>query len=561
MSKVSNSVSVALSRVLLTVGVASTICVTQTLAADTQESQQDAQQQSESQTPDGKVTENEDSSSEGGGRSASEGADSGSSEDGDSSGGETGETDTESSTDTETGSGSSGSSDDMSSGSSGGGTGETGTESSTDTETSDSTSDGESSSGSEGGGEQAQQPTKTPETPAPATPTPPSIDTALENAKKELAPQLQSIFTLATQINDSNLDAQTKQALSTLKQDPKKFVAFIQSVENAAKSQASTSASSSANTAMNISNETSITARNVQHSNPYTFAKLLRDSKLASLTSDTARYYKMNNGGVWANTFGGANIIDGNNGSLYGISIGLDKQVSDSLLIGIYGTYSNATIKDTGAKNKANNFQLGFYTSYKFAPSWEFNAKVYGQSAKTDSESTLTTGIISADYTQKFFGASGNIGKILNPSEGFYLKPFVGLNYYYGYTPSYTEKGILAKQVRSISSNSLSLDVGAEFRNYINENSYLFITPKIEQYLTNNGDDYIANFVGATSTFSIENSDKNKTYGQVLVGGNMDINDSISLNAGIGVKHLLRGKVDSKDETYLSGNVGVKYKF
>ena len=382
-----------------------------------------------------------------------------------------------------------------------------------------------------------------------------------QSAQHLLQYQLQNIFTTLEQIKDSNLDAQTKQALSTLKQDPKKFVAFIQSVENAAKSQASTSASSSANTAMNISNETSITARNVQHSNPYTFAKLLRDSKLASLTSDTARYYKMNNGGVWANTFGGANIIDGNNGSLYGISIGLDKQVSDSLLIGIYGTYSNATIKDTGAKNKTNNFQLGFYTSYKFAPSWEFNAKVYGQSAKTDSQSTLTTGIISADYTQKFFGASGNIGKILNPSEGFYLKPFVGLNYYYGYTPSYTEKGILAKQVRSISSNSLSLDVGAEFRNYINENSYLFITPKIEQYLTNNGDDYIANFVGATSTFSIENSDKNKTYGQVLVGGNMDINDSISLNAGIGVKHLLRGKVDSKDETYLSGNVGVKYKF
>ena len=382
-----------------------------------------------------------------------------------------------------------------------------------------------------------------------------------QSAQHLLQYQLQNIFTTLEQIKDSNLDAQTKHALSTLKQDPKKFVAFIQSVENAAKSQASTSASSSANTAMNISNETSITARNVQHSNPYTFAKLLRDSKLASLTSDTARYYKMNNGGVWANTFGGANIIDGNNGSLYGISIGLDKQVSDSVLIGIYGTYSNATIKDTGAKNKANNFQLGFYTSYKFAPSWEFNAKVYGQSAKTDSQSTLTTGIISADYTQKFFGASGNIGKILNPSEGFYLKPFVGLNYYYGYTPSYTEKGILAKQVRSISSNSLSLDVGAEFRNYINENSYLFITPKIEQYLTNNGDDYIANFVGATSTFSIENSDKNKTYGQVLVGGNMDINDSISLNAGIGVKHLLRGKVDSKDETYLSGNVGVKYKF
>lgn len=41
----------------------------------------------------------------------------------------------------------------------------------------------------------------------------------------------------------------------------------------------------------------------------------------------------------------------------------------------------------------------------------------------------------------------------------------------------------------------------------------------------------------------------------------MNINDSLSLNAGIGAKHLLGRKVDSKDETYLSGNVGIKYKF
>lgn len=131
----------------------------------------------------------------------------------------------------------------------------------------------------------------------------------------------------------------------------------------------------------------------------------------------------------------------------------------------------------------------------------------------------------------------------------------------HGYTPDYTETGVLAKHIRSMSSNSVSLEAGAEFRKYVNENSYLFITPKIEQYVINNGDDYVAKFIGSTSNFSIEGSDKKKTYGQIIIGGSMNINDSLSLNAGIGAKHLLGRKVDSKDETYLSGNVGIKYKF
>lgn len=89
-----------------------------------------------------------------------------------------------------------------------------------------------------------------------------------------------------------------------------------------------------------------------------------------------------------------------------------------------------------------------------------------------------------------------------------------------------------------MSSNSVSLEAGAEFRKYVNENSYLFITPKIEQYVINNGDDYVAKFIGSTSNFSIEGSDKKKTYGQIIIGGSMNINDSLSLNAGIGAKHL-----------------------
>ncbi|MCI5967990.1 autotransporter outer membrane beta-barrel domain-containing protein, partial [Helicobacter sp.] len=592
---ISNSISVALSRVLLSVGVASTICVAQTLA-DTQDSQQDASQQSASQMPDNQVSESDassnaastttsssdgkqmsggdDSSDKGGRNSESGGMDSDSSGSGDmssdNSGGGTGETDTASGTDTGMNDGASDGKSDSSDSSDSDEKNyknedeENGEENGENEDEENGEENGENEDGEKGDNDkQAQQPTATPETPAPATPTPPSIDTALENAKKELSPQLQSIFTLATQINDSNLDAQTKQALSNLKQDPKKLVDFIQSVEKVAKSQTNTVTRSSANTAMNVSNEVSITARNTQYSNPYAIAKL-EGAKFAALDSDVNfDYYGINNSihSVWANTFGGASIIDSNNGSLYGLSIGFDQKATDALLLGVYGTYSNSTIKDTDTKNKSNNFQLGLYTTYQFASNLEFNAKVYGQVSKTDFSSTLTTGIVNADYTQRFFGLSGNVGKILNPSAGFYFKPFVGLNYAYGYTPSYTEKGILAKQVHSISSNTLSLDLGAEFRNYINANSYFFITPKIEQYLTNNGDDYVANFIGANSTFSIKSANKKKTYAQVLVGGNMNLSNSVSVNVGFGIKHLLRGQMDSKDETYLSGNVGLKYKF
>ena len=380
-----------------------------------------------------------------------------------------------------------------------------------------------------------------------------------------LEAHLESVTQALDKINTTKLDERTKAALVDLALDSKKLVAFIHSIEASAKSQInSMGANSSANTAMNISNETSITARNVQYSNPYAFAKLLKDSKLAALESDAKfNYYGINNSvnSVWANVFGGTNIIDGDNGSLYGISIGYDRQVTDTLLLGVYGTYSDSTIKDSGSTSKSDNFQLGLYASYKFAPTWELNTKVYGQLSKTDLENTLTTGNVDADYTQRFFGLSANAGKIFNPLEGFYIKPFAGVNYYYGYTPDYTETGVLAKHVQSMSSNSVSLEAGTEFRKYVNENSYLFITPKIEQYVINNGDDYIAKFIGSTSNFSIEGSNKKKTYGQIIVGGNININDSLSFSAGIGAKHLLGGKVDSKDETYLSGNVRIKYRF
>lgn len=324
-----------------------------------------------------------------------------------------------------------------------------------------------------------------------------------------------------------------------------------------------TDASSSMMTAINVSNDMAISSRIARANNPY--QSLSKEKFAASGTTGTDgaySYYETYNAAVWANAFGGANIIDGESGGLYGISIGVDGNITDNVLLGIYATYANAELQDTLLSQESDNFQIGVYSQIKIAPTWELNLRAYGQLGQTDQRVSNIAGINTSDFDKKFFGVSANVGKIFDMDNGFFLKPFGGVNYYYSHTPSYTERGtILAQSVESNTNNSVSLELGLEARKYFSSSSYLFVTPKIEQYIINNGDDYVGRFVGSSTSFSIAGEDKKKTYGQLVIGGNLEITDALSLNAGIGAKQILAGKVDSKNETYISGNVGIKYRF
>ena len=324
-----------------------------------------------------------------------------------------------------------------------------------------------------------------------------------------------------------------------------------------------TDASSSMMTAINVSNDMAISSRIARANNPY--QSLSKEKFAASGTTGTDgaySYYETYNAAVWANAFGGANIIDGESGGLYGISIGVDGNVTDNVLIGAYFTYANAELQDTLLSQESDNFQIGVYSQIKIAPTWELNLRAYGQLGQTDQRVSNIAGINTSDFDKKFFGISANVGKVFDMDNGFFLKPFGGVNYYYSHTPSYTERGtILAQSVESNTNNSVSLELGLEARKYFSSSSYLFVTPKIEQYIINNGDDYVGRFVGSSTSFSIAGEDNKKTYGQLVIGGNLEITDALSLNAGIGAKQILAGKVDSKNETYISGNVGIKYRF
>ncbi|EAK3673567.1 autotransporter outer membrane beta-barrel domain-containing protein [Campylobacter jejuni] len=325
------------------------------------------------------------------------------------------------------------------------------------------------------------------------------------------------------------------------------------------------SASSAVNTTMNISNDVSIGSRVAMLNNPFgTYASKMNGLKFAALDSDMRpSYVNEYTNSVWANAFGGANIIDGDSGAMYGATVGVDKQANDNVLWGAYFTYANAKIKDNNLEQKSDNFQLGMYSTINIAPQWELNLKAYAQISPTKQDNVQVDGAYNSDYTSKFLGLSANADRVFDFSDNtLFIKPFAGVNYYFSYTPSHTENGAIAKDIDSMKNNSVSVEVGAEFRKYMNENSYIFVTPKIEQFVINSGDDYTANLAVNNAFFtSVEANNKKKTYGQIIVGGNVDFTNQLSMNLGFGAKQILAGKVDNKNETYLSGQVGLKYKF
>ncbi len=160
------------------------------------------------------------------------------------------------------------------------------------------------------------------------------------------------------------------------------------------------SASSAVNTTMNISNDVSIGSRVAMLNNPFgTYTSKMNGLKFAALDSDMRpSYVNEYTNSVWANAFGGANIIDGDSGAMHGATIGVDKQANDDVLWGAYFTYANAKIKDNNLEQKSDNFQLGMYSTINIAPQWELNLKAYAQVSPTKQDNVQIDGAYNSDY-------------------------------------------------------------------------------------------------------------------------------------------------------------------
>ncbi|MCV3470809.1 autotransporter outer membrane beta-barrel domain-containing protein [Campylobacter sp. CNRCH_2015_0814] len=263
---------------------------------------------------------------------------------------------------------------------------------------------------------------------------------------------------------------------------------------------------------------------------------------------------------VWSNAFGGANMIGSESDSVYGITLGIDRQFSDSVLFGAYLTYADSKLNYNSISQDADNLQFGAYSRITNGQH-EFDIKTYAQFSYTDQERFLNGTSNKSDYTQTFLGASGAYGYVFNMGDKFDIKPLVGLNVYYGKTPDYTENGLWAQQVDSMDSFAASAEIGAEFRKGFDGGSYFYITPKIEQFFATSGNDFKGHFTGSNMNYHVAGAEKDKTFGKILIGSNISVTDRFSVDLSIGAKQILGNKDDDTDETYVTGNIGVKYSF
>lgn len=322
-------------------------------------------------------------------------------------------------------------------------------------------------------------------------------------------------------------------------------------------------------TAQNMQSEMATTTRMAKFSNPYAkvyYAQNTMTTQMAlngDIRSDVplTPYFTTNEllNNLWANLFGGANIICGNVGEIYGLNAGYDRRIGAHFLGG-YVSYAYATMKDSHINQTTHNIQAGLYSRLVFSKN-EIDIKWSAQAGITKQNRYVVNLSNNAHFTRAFMGLNGSYGYVFKMGKGVFLKPMLGVNFYFSYTPKYSEKGDLAQTIQAMSSTNLSVDIGADLRAYWNEDSFFYIVPKFEQYVLTQNDDFVGAFVGSPNNFRITAQNKLKTYFQGIIGVDIGVYQGLAITLSGGVKQIISEHIDSRNETFISGNLGVKYRF
>lgn len=261
---------------------------------------------------------------------------------------------------------------------------------------------------------------------------------------------------------------------------------------------------------------------------------------------------------LWANAFGGANLLGSEVGASYGLNLGYDKNLENAL-IGTYLSYEYATLKPSLLSLNAHNIKLGVYS------------RIQEGGNEVDLELSSLLSIISQESTTKALDSLSTANYLSSLTElkttygyaflegDFKLKPLVGLALSFSYTPGFKEEGDIIKDFSSFNNFNTSLQAGLEFRANFSNKGFLYTLLSIEQDLYNSLDSLSINSQSLPITQDL------KTYAQVLLGGEIAISKDWNIALSLGAKQSIVGAKDAEDktinETYISGSVGVGYRF
>lgn len=262
---------------------------------------------------------------------------------------------------------------------------------------------------------------------------------------------------------------------------------------------------------------------------------------------------------LWANAFGGANLLGNNIGASYGLNLGYDKALGNTLL-GVYLSYAYDTLSPLSTLSlNSHNLKLGVYS------------RIEKESNEIDLELNSLLSIISEESDTQALSSKSNANFLSSLSElkatygyaflegEFRVKPLLGISLALSYTPSFRESGDIQKDFGSQTNFSTTLEVGVEFRKTFANKGFLYSLLSIEQ------DVFHSQKSLEIDSQSLFLSPSLKTYAQILLGGEVAISKDWNIALSLGVKQGLLGEKDNQDkqinETYVSGSVGVGYRF
>lgn len=259
---------------------------------------------------------------------------------------------------------------------------------------------------------------------------------------------------------------------------------------------------------------------------------------------------------IYTSIFGIFGEFDNASTNSFGVISGYDTKLSDNIILGgnlSYAMMSGAHNLGVGGYGRAylGNHEIDFSLNTNFS---------FNEMSNTFLDKEQVADIFS-------FGLNGNVnyGYLFNIYKQNYIKPFTGVNLYYALTPSYKEKGQYAREVSSLNTMQLSLELGLEYRVILKKLYYLYVQAKIEQFVLNHSNNLQISFIGDSTSFEIAKYGGYKNYAWVILGGDFSvIRDSLNVTANVAYKGaIIRSKINDKSisENYAIVNVGIKYLF
>ncbi|AQW86879.1 autotransporter domain protein [Campylobacter pinnipediorum subsp. caledonicus] len=290
--------------------------------------------------------------------------------------------------------------------------------------------------------------------------------------------------------------------------------------------------------------------------------KNLSDNKFAdnadTLSSVVKEYTNRFNydSNLWGNIMGGkAKLKSQANTNTYGFMLGYDKAF-DNMIIGGYAGYTNAKSSSNTLTTKSDNYHFGAYTRM-YIDQNEIDAKVsYGKGKNKLDRKVIIDPDFDANgkYNTKFFDASIDYGHIFDTNNNSFMKPMIGLEYSHVSTKGFKETGKVPVSFKGTTVKTLSAKAAVEFRKYIANSNFLYITPGIQKELRKSMKDTELAFVNSTENIKYASKKDKHTFFTLKTGAEMKLTDNLSTNINFGVK----AKSESK---YYNGTVGLSYKF